>query len=275
MARTLTVFAQGKELTFASAFSDHEATMELCELVRMGQLWSNFAKDLVKCANRGYSAKQMAWVHKMVVDYHNYLDNQAANYVRSMVANIFANVINNAAREQQAEQNTKKYIANLASNIVANVIKRQKKEYLQDLLNQIPNMANIIPLFDSAGQKLQKPKVIFWVSTDRKIKIEKINDILNVSDIDYGFSGHISRSGNFHLTSHSAITQIDIKGMQDIASDPIYFARKYGLGTGRCCFCNRPLCDEFSIGAGYGATCAANKKLPYGKVCLPVKSALQ
>lgn len=262
MARTLTVFAQGKEIKFSTSFTDEHATIQLCQFVNNGSLWSNFAKDLAKCAHRGYSPKQLAWVHKLVVDHQNYLEGQIAFKVRSVVAEIFANVVKRAAREEQAE---KHYIANLATTIVANVINRQ-----------IPKMSNIIPLFDIASTKLQKPKVVFWVSTNRKIKIERCGDgSLRVSDDDYGFSGYISKSGRFHLNPHSSITEIDIQGMNDIAADPIFYARKYGLGTGRCCFCNRPLCDEYSIGAGYGATCAAYRKLPYGKVCMPVKSALK
>lgn len=276
MARTFTVYAQGKEIAFSSNFSDQSATLEFCELVWNGKLWSNFAISLAKQANRGYSDKQMAWIHKLLVDHHTVSDEMIAKEIRCVVSNIFGNVLRKAALDEQAEKNTKKYVANLAANIVANVIKRQKTEQLTDMLSQIPNMASIIPLFDSAGTKLQKPKVIFLVSTNRKIKIERHTDgSLSVKDEDYGFSGWISTNGQFHLNSHSSITVVDIQGMKDIVKDPIYYARKYGLGTGHCCFCNRPLCDEFSIAAGYGATCAANRNLPYGKVCLPVKSALK
>lgn len=268
MARTLTVFAQGREISFATSFADEEATQLLLEYVKQGKLWSNFAKDLSKYADRGYSAKQMAWVHKLVVD-QNPADIRVI--VSNITKNIFANVIKKAAQDEQAEKNTKKYIQTLAATIISNVIGRQT----HDLINQIPDLSHIVPLFETAGKKLQKPKVIFWVSTNRKIKIEKLEDgSLAVSDPDYGFSGYITSAGKFHLDSHSNISQIDVQGMKDIAADPIYFARKYGLGTGRCCFCNRPLCDEYSIGAGYGATCAAYRGLPYGKVCIPVKSAL-
>lgn len=254
MARTLTVFAQGREITFSTSYSDQHATIDLCEYVRTGQLWSNFAKDLAKYANRGYSPKQMAWVHKLVID----CERQA---VSKLTKTIFANVIKKAALEEQ-------FIANLAE--------RQKNEHLENMSSQIPNMSSIIPMFDSAAQKLQKPKIIFWVSTDRKIKIERQKDgSLSVIDEDYGFSGYIALSGRFHLSSHSGITPVDVQGMIDIVTDPIYYARKYGLGTGHCCFCNRPLCDEFSIAAGYGPTCAGYRGLPYGKVCLPVKSALK
>ena len=68
---TYTVFRQGEEITFESAFeSSQDALGYLNELVTDGKVNSSFAKDLSwKGMNGRLSPKQWAWVHKLATDY--------------------------------------------------------------------------------------------------------------------------------------------------------------------------------------------------------------
>jgi len=51
-----------------------------------------------------------------------------------------------------------------------------------------------------------------------------------------------------------------------LGQDPSGVASEYGKLTGRCSFCARRLTDARSISVGYGATCAKNYDLEWGKV---------
>lgn len=53
--------------------------------------------------------------------------------------------------------------------------------------------------------------------------------------------------------------------LEKFAGAPKTFIYKYGVQTGRCCFCNLPLTDETSMKIGYGPVCAKNYDLPHGK----------
>ena len=53
--------------------------------------------------------------------------------------------------------------------------------------------------------------------------------------------------------------------LQSLRADPIATIRRLGRKSGYCCFCNKHLSTDVSMTHGYGATCAKNAGLPYGK----------
>ena len=53
--------------------------------------------------------------------------------------------------------------------------------------------------------------------------------------------------------------------LDDLEVNPVGTAAEHGRSSGVCCFCNRELTDARSKEAGYGPTCAASHKLPWGK----------
>ena len=53
--------------------------------------------------------------------------------------------------------------------------------------------------------------------------------------------------------------------LQSLRADPIATIRRLGRKSGYCCFCGRHLSTDVSMTHGYGATCAKNAGLPYGK----------
>ena len=53
--------------------------------------------------------------------------------------------------------------------------------------------------------------------------------------------------------------------LQSLRADPIATIRRLGRKSGYCCFCGRHLSTDVSMAHGYGATCAKNAGLPYGK----------
>lgn len=65
-----TVYANQRKLEFESPYTDEQSLDKLCELLKSNRVCSDFAKSLVKqSAVKQLSDKQMAWVHKLVVDY--------------------------------------------------------------------------------------------------------------------------------------------------------------------------------------------------------------
>jgi hypothetical protein len=53
--------------------------------------------------------------------------------------------------------------------------------------------------------------------------------------------------------------------LQSLRADPISTIRRLGRKSGYCCFCSKHLSTDVSMTHGYGATCAKNAGLPYGK----------
>lgn len=76
--------------------------------------------------------------------------------------------------------------------------------------------------------------------------------------------GRIDPDGN--LWDHrGAIVPPGVMALLDeMNDDPAGFIRRFGVRTGRCCFCDLPLTDETSMGWGYGPVCAKTYKLPHG-----------
>jgi hypothetical protein len=65
--QSFTVTVQGREMTFLSHLTDEQAIAHLCMLTSQGIIRSQFAFSLLSQAHN-LSAKQLAWVHKIVID---------------------------------------------------------------------------------------------------------------------------------------------------------------------------------------------------------------
>lgn len=76
------------------------------------------------------------------------------------------------------------------------------------------------------------------------------------------FYGSIDPLGKFHQNPAAGPEVLQL--LSELSADPAGVAKKFGMLTGRCCFCNRPLDDERSTAVGYGPVCADHYGLPWG-----------
>ena len=53
--------------------------------------------------------------------------------------------------------------------------------------------------------------------------------------------------------------------LDELKGDIRQFVQLYGIKTGRCCFCDLPLEDQYSTKLGYGPVCAKHYRMPHGK----------
>jgi hypothetical protein len=82
-----------------------------------------------------------------------------------------------------------------------------------------------------------------------------------------GFIGTIFEDGTLKFGKYcsDALKPDFVTMIENIAKDPVAFAKAYGHMHNRCCFCNIELTDPKSVGAGYGPVCAKNWGMPWGK----------
>lgn len=239
------VFVNGKEMYFTTPYSDMDALTKLWKM----KPTSPFAKSiLAQSLNRHLSPKQMVWVHKLVMDF----EEEVAKVVRSVVAGIFERVKHAVEKyEQELKENEAK----------------RKNQYL---LDSLPAFDDMVVRLRSAAQVLKTPKIVFKLA-HFEVRFHYYTDTfvaVYVGDL----------KGSLHPVT-SKLRMENITGevrdvLYEIATDPVSFAKKYGLGTGLCCFCSKPLCDERTLAVGYGKKCAQNWSLPWGKDRLKVKEVM-
>lgn len=239
------VFANGKEMYFTTPYSDMEALTKLWEM----KPTSPFAKSiLAQSLIKNLSPKQMVWVHKLVMDF----DEEISKVVHSVVEGIFARVIDAA---QKYEEKLKEHEA-----------KKKNKQ----LLDSLPAFDDMVARLRSAAQVLKTPKIVF------KLAHFEIRFHYYTESFVAVYAGDLK--GSLHPTSNKLrmenITEEVRDVLCEIATDPVAFAAKYGLGTGVCCFCSKPLCDDRTLAVGYGKKCAQNWSLPWGKARIKVKDVL-
>ena len=81
------------------------------------------------------------------------------------------------------------------------------------------------------------------------------------------YYGRITQEGElFAYPEGKAIEKELTDLLGRLGANPSEVASEYGKLTGTCSFCHRKLSDERSKEVGYGATCASNYDLPWGKV---------
>lgn len=76
------------------------------------------------------------------------------------------------------------------------------------------------------------------------------------------FYGSIDTAGVFHQNPCAGPDVLKL--LSELSADPAGVAAKFGLLTGRCCFCNKQLEDERSTAVGYGPVCADHYGLLWG-----------
>lgn len=259
--RQFTVCTRGTEITFTSAYTDEEAITKLSKQVPT----SEFAKSLVKqSTERHLSPKQIAWVHKLVTD----AEKQVMPPPRVMPPQVMP--------PPQVKEEELRIISRLVSDIFRNVIFAAIQREQEELAAQIPSFCDLVKRIEHAGTKIKNPKIVFKLDTSHTIEFSKRenNDFIRVSG--HRFSGIISSDGKIRSKyGHmNLLTPEFVAILSDIATDSVGYAVKYGLGSGYCCFCSRPLSDERALAVGYGKVCANHYCLPWGHKRISIKDAL-
>jgi len=70
---------------------------------------------------------------------------------------------------------------------------------------------------------------------------------------------------NGDLTKYSLMNDEFMAVINDLESNPEKKIAEHGKALNECCYCSKTLSDERSVEAGYGATCAKNWGLNWGK----------
>ena len=129
---------------------------------------------------------------------------------------------------------------------------------------------SLVPIVDflrTAAERLRFPKVRFLLHDD-------------VTELKLAIAGPNSREpGSLQVViAGQWVGRINMKGVATagVANDPVLCAhleyiakdaaaaaKRYGVKTGRCSFCNLPLTDAGSVEVGYGPICARNYGLPH------------
>lgn len=149
---------------------------------------------------------------------------------------------------------------------------------------EVGSLAGILALFDKAKSKLKYPAIVLSVpAADTAVRINvagakaKMPGSLNVTSIDrtepgeWGtlrrkWYGRVETSGKYvSSVKGEAIFEALSARLKAFAENPAKVAAEHGTLTGNCCFCNLALTDERSTAVGYGATCAKNWGMPWGK----------
>ena len=129
-----------------------------------------------------------------------------------------------------------------------------------------------------AGSTLKRPMVRLFGEPDLKLawtlRIPKntgdiTQEIKVVSGNGAVYFGRLV-GANFYGT-HRATTEIRDR-LSAFDRDPIGHITYQGKLYGQCCLCNKPLTDDRSLAAGYGARCAKNWQLPWGKTLTDVST---
>ena len=67
MSQTFEIVLNGRPVVFTSPYDDVRALTKRRGYVNLGYIRSNFARALAE--RRTHTRKQMAWIHKLVLDY--------------------------------------------------------------------------------------------------------------------------------------------------------------------------------------------------------------
>jgi len=134
----------------------------------------------------------------------------------------------------------------------------------------VGTFSKVMALFQRAKKNLKFPKIALLLPTGEPVEMSlagpysKAPGTVNVTDGQpFGqnlWYGRVDEQGTWTQgprATPEAQTKI-FSLLQEFGDDPSGVAGKYGLLTGRCCFCSKKLTDDKSVAAGYGPTCAEN-----------------
>ena len=137
---------------------------------------------------------------------------------------------------------------------------------------KVANMSGVVALMNKVKGF---PKLWFKLSNDRDLCIYKATDRskyagqLQLTGGKFGsaYYGRITQEGELFTYPEGKEVEKELTSLLTrLGSNPAEVASEYGKLTGTCSFCHRKLSDERSKEVGYGATCASNYELPWGKV---------
>lgn len=137
----------------------------------------------------------------------------------------------------------------------------------EPVTEQVGSFKGVMALFLKAKEHLKYPAINLQVN-DQPIRL-----YLSGSGSKYPNQVQVTDGGGFH--SGTWFGRVDADGvwtqslkivdemnkpvrrlLKEFGEKPAEVAKKYGMLTGRCCFCNSKLTDEKSTAAGFGPVCA-------------------
>lgn len=118
--------------------------------------------------------------------------------------------------------------------------------------------SKVIEMFDNASKKLKSPKIMFMM-----FSLERDDKGGVIVKSGKSTRGWMNRDGS--LVVVPGVEEMLLNELKTMLKDPLEYVCKYGMASGRCCFCGHLLKEEKSLGVGYGPSCAKSYKLPWGK----------
>lgn len=145
---------------------------------------------------------------------------------------------------------------------------------------QLSSMAALIEWFKKAGAKLKYPQIDIKTKggTELEVYIAGVTSkycgqvIVRVVPPKWElkgkvWAGHVTLDGAWTPSKNvddKLVKEIS-RLLQELADAPAKTAAAYGKMMGRCVFCKKALTDDKALAVGYGAKCASNWNLPWGK----------
>jgi hypothetical protein len=174
------------------------------------------------------------------------------------------------------EQFLKRGLSDKQAFWVGKLLARATGAEPQPAAQKVGDLNGLIALLDVAAKHLKHPAVLVR-ALDRDFRLNlagsaaKVPGSINVCSIgtygDRDWFGRVTKDGQFEPSRKfdgATITAV-AAALKAMADDPAAAAAAYGLLTGCCCFCNKPLTDERSTAVGYGPQCATHWGLPWNK----------
>jgi hypothetical protein len=136
--------------------------------------------------------------------------------------------------------------------------------------SEMLDLTRINTMFAKAKTKLKRPAVVLHVDGyDVKFSFagphsRYVGQVIVAAPVfGQGYYGRIDLSGSFYKTESANEGIVNL--VRAFAANPEEVASQFGKLTGKCCFCNRPLCDDRSTAVGYGPVCAESFGLNWGR----------
>lgn len=231
--RTLTVTVRGEAVTFRTEMTDAVAIYNLGQMTRQGGhlQGSNFARDLHAKyqQNLGLSDKQMAWVHKLVIDA------EERNRQQAEASEYDMNAVVQAMKQAQR-----------------NGLKRPTLRLHHDDFGPV--------MLKVAGRNSRRPGDI--QVTNGKSYGDRTNAFYGWINVEEGqFEPHAFHTRNMDVARLCEWLEQVCRTVEG----RIEAARAYARETGQCCFCGKQLTDPRSLAVSYGPICAGKWGLPWGE----------
>ena len=133
----------------------------------------------------------------------------------------------------------------------------------------VGSMKGVIALFDHAKQHLKHPKITLSLNgspvtlaiAGAQAKAPGSINVMGEGKFpNREWFGRISPEGEWSpsraLDSDATKRDALLALLTEFANNPADVAKKFGILTGNCSFCMRPLSDDRSVAAGFGPICA-------------------